>query len=173
MAGLIFWHELFTDDVEAAKGFYTDLLGAEIETADMGDFQYQMLKKDGRTARRLRRQARRRREAPSHWYPYIHVDDVDAATENAKGLGRAGRTWGRWTIDENLRFAVLGDPQRDSFGLMSWNQEPQTGLFAWDELHAADVDAAASVLRRARRLDEGAVHGGLRGFNAGETASPG
>ena len=45
----ITWHELITTDVEGATRFYTDLLGLELETADMGDFQYQMLRKDGRT----------------------------------------------------------------------------------------------------------------------------
>ena len=63
MAGMITWHELFTTDVDGRSRFYTELLGAEIETADMGDFEYQMLNKDGRTPRRLRqgRAGRRRR----------------------------------------------------------------------------------------------------------------
>lgn len=49
MAGMITWHELFTTDVERAIPFYTELLGAEIETASMGDFEYRMLNKDGRS----------------------------------------------------------------------------------------------------------------------------
>ena len=49
MNGAITWHELITSDVEAATRFYTELLGLELETADMGDFQYSMLKKGGRT----------------------------------------------------------------------------------------------------------------------------
>ena len=35
MAGMITWHELFTTDVDRAIPFYTELLGAEIETAAM------------------------------------------------------------------------------------------------------------------------------------------
>lgn len=49
MDSAITWHELITSDVEAATRFYTELLGLELETADMGDFQYPMLRKDGRT----------------------------------------------------------------------------------------------------------------------------
>ena len=49
MAGMITWHELFTTDVDRAIPFYTELLGAEIQTPSMGDFEYQMLNKDGRS----------------------------------------------------------------------------------------------------------------------------
>ena len=48
MTGAITWHELYTSDVDAVTRFYTELLGLELETADMGDFQYPMLRKDGR-----------------------------------------------------------------------------------------------------------------------------
>ena len=45
----ITWHELITTDVEGATGFYTELLGLELERADMGDFEYPMLKRGDRT----------------------------------------------------------------------------------------------------------------------------
>ncbi len=77
------------------------------------------------------------------------------------------------SVGDDLRFAVLADPQRAAFGLMSWNAEPPTGVFAWDELYAADVDEAATFYgdlvageHRSRssagvgeRADEGAVAG--------------
>ena len=46
-----------------------------------------------------------------HWYPYIQVDDVDAPTERAKGLG-AQAYMGPADVNADLRFAVFGGPQR-------------------------------------------------------------
>ncbi len=171
MDSVITWHELITSDVDTAAQFYAELLGLELETADLGDFQYPMLKKDGRTHAGFMAKPEEA-QAPSHWYPYIRVDDVDATVETAKGLG-ATLYHGPADVDENMRFAVLGDPQQGSFGLMSWNQEPPTGLFAWDELHAVDVDAAKRFY--------GAVAGwmtepfmeGYEAFNAGEATVAG
>jgi predicted enzyme related to lactoylglutathione lyase len=149
MAGVITWHELITSDVDAATRFYTELLGAELETADMGDFQYPMLKKGDRTHAGFIKQEME--GVPSHWYPYVQVDDVDAKVEQAKGLG-AQVYMGPASVADDLRFAVLADPQRAAFGLMSWSAEPPTGVFAWDELYAADVDEAV------------AFYGGLLGW---------
>jgi predicted enzyme related to lactoylglutathione lyase len=141
MAGAITWHELITSDLDAATRFYTELLGLELETADMGDFQYPMLRMDGRTHAGFIKQEME--GVPSHWYPYIQVDDVDAKVEQAKGLG-AQVYMGPASVADDLRFAVVADPQRATFGLMSWSAEPPTGVFAWDELYADDVDTAAA-----------------------------
>jgi uncharacterized protein len=141
MNGAITWHELITSDIDAATHFYTELLDLELETADMGDFQYPMLRKDGRTHAGFVKQEME--GVPSHWYPYVRVDDVDAKVEQAKELG-AQVYMGPASVGDDLRFAVLADPQRAAFGLMSWSVEPPAGVFAWDELYAADVDAAAA-----------------------------
>lgn len=168
MAGLITWHELFTDDVDAAARFYTDLLGVELETADMGDFQYKMLHKDGRSHAGFVAKPEESAQTPNHWYPYIQVDDVDAAVEQAKALG-AEVYMGPMDVGDSLRIAVLGDPQRATFGVMSWDQDPPTGLVAWDELAAADVDAAASFYGTVAGWTTSAFGEGYQLFNAGDT----
>jgi uncharacterized protein len=139
MAGLITWHELYTSDVDAATRFYTELIGADIESADMGDFQYHMLRKDGRTHAGFVQ--KEHEEVPSHWYPYVQVDDVDATVEQAKAAGSEVHM-GPASVSDTLRIGVLGDPQGATFGVMSWDEAPPTGMFAWDELYAADPDAA-------------------------------
>jgi hypothetical protein len=136
----ITWHELITTDVERATRFYTELFGLELETADTGDFQYHMLRKNGRMHAGFLHQELE--GVPSHWYPYIRVDDVDAAVEKAKAEG-ARLYYGPADGPDPLRFAALGDPQQASFGVMSWDQETPTGVLVWDELHARDVEAAA------------------------------
>lgn len=140
MNGLIVWHELYTDDVDAAAGFYTELLGLELETADLGDFQYAMLKKDGRTHAGFVRTEQA--GVPSHWYPYVQVEDVDGTLGRAKGLGAELRR-GPMDVGDGLRIAVLDDPQGATFGVMRWSEDPPQGVFAWDELDAADVEEAA------------------------------
>ena len=128
-----------------------------------------MLKKDEPHARRLRRQARRRRPRArrttgtrtSRW------TTSTPPIEKAKELG--GEAYmGPMDVNEDLRIAVLGDPQRGArSGSCRRRRRSRPRLVAWDELHATDVDAAAALLRRARRLDDGAVHGGLRGVQRG------
>src|SRR5207249_4665165 len=41
-----------------------------------------------------------------------------------------------------IRFAVLMDPQHATYGVISSPNPPAAGLFVWDELHAADTEAA-------------------------------
>ena len=80
---MIVWHELFTTDVGAAKSFYTELLGAEIETAAMENFEYPMLKKGDATHAGFVENPSGG-EIPSQWYPYLRTDDVDGAAATAQ-----------------------------------------------------------------------------------------
>jgi predicted enzyme related to lactoylglutathione lyase len=140
MSGTMIWHELYTSDVDAATRFYTELLGAEIETAQMPEMVYPMLKKDGRNHAGFFRKDHE--DVPSHWYPYIEVDDVDATVEKARSLG--SEVYHGPASVEDIRLAVLGDPEHATFGVLSSPNPPSTGLFVWDELHVADVEAAKS-----------------------------
>lgn len=162
----ITWHELYTSDVDAAATFYTELLGLDLETADMGDFQYPMLRKDGRAHAGFVK--KEHEEIPSHWYPYALGDDVDAKVEQAKSLG-AELHAGPMDVGDGLRVAVLGDPQRATFGVMRWNEEPPAGVFAWDELHATDVGAAAGFYGDLLGWTTEPFVEGYQMFNAGET----
>jgi predicted enzyme related to lactoylglutathione lyase len=166
MNGAITWHELYTSDVDAATRFYTELLGLELETADMGDFQYPMLRKDGRMHAGFVKKGHD--EVPSHWYPYVLVDDVDGRVERAKASG-AELHHGPADLGGGLRAAVLGDAQHATFGVMSWNAEPPTGVFAWDELHATDPDAAAGFYGDLLGWTTAEFVEEYRLFSAGET----
>jgi predicted enzyme related to lactoylglutathione lyase len=123
--------------------FYTELLGAEIEVAKASDVEYPMLKKDGRSHAGFFKKDHD--DVPSHWYPYIEVGDVDATVEQAKSRG--SDVYHGPISMADIRFAVLGDPQRATFGVLSSPNDAPTGLFVWDELHAADVGAAKSYYR--------------------------
>jgi uncharacterized protein len=166
MAGVIGWHELYTSDLGVAS-FYAELLDAEIQTEDMGDFQYPMLKTDDQSHAGFVLKDQDHQQVPSHWYPYVMVDDVDASVEQAQSLG-SQLLHGPAAVDV-IRFAVLMDPQHATYGVISSPNPAATGLFVWDELHAVDTGAAKQH------------YGGLFGwttseamenyefFNAGET----
>jgi predicted enzyme related to lactoylglutathione lyase len=140
MAGVIGWHELYTSDLGVAS-FYAELLGAEIETADMGELQYPMLKQGGKTHGGFVLKDSDHQQVPSHWYPYVMVDDVDASVEQAKSLGSQLLHGPADVGDTGIRFAVLMDPQHATYGVISSPNPPAEGLFVWDELHATDTAA--------------------------------
>jgi predicted enzyme related to lactoylglutathione lyase len=140
MAAVIGWHELYTSDLGVA-GFYAELLGAEIETADMGDFQYPMLQQGDRAHGGFVLKDEDHAHVPSHWYPYVLVDDVDVSVDQAKSLGSQLLHGPADVPDSGIRFAVLMDPQHATYGVISSPNPAAEGLFAWDELHAPDVSA--------------------------------
>jgi uncharacterized protein len=139
MAAVIGWHELYTSDLGVAS-FYAELLGAEIQTEDMGDFQYPMLKQGDKLHGGFVLKDQDHDQVPSHWYPYVTVDDVDASSEQAQALG-SQLLHGPASVDV-IRFAVLLDPQHATYGVISSPNPPAAGLFVWDELHATDSAAA-------------------------------
>jgi predicted enzyme related to lactoylglutathione lyase len=140
MAGVIGWHELYTSDLGVA-GFYAELLGAEVESVDMGDFQYPMLKRGDKSHAGFVLKDQDHQQVPSHWYPYVVVDEVDASVDQAKSLG-SQLLHGPADVEGGLRFAVLMDPQHATYGVISSPNPAAEGLFVWDELHATDAAAA-------------------------------
>ena len=63
-------------------------------------------------------------EGPSHWIPYIMVEDVDATCAKAESLGACIYKQPD-DIPHMGRFAVLGDPQGASFAV--WKNAEQPG----------------------------------------------
>ncbi len=72
-----------------------------------------------------------------------------------------------------LRFAVLGDPQRATFAVMhplsEGSGDQAESIFAWDELHATDADAAAGFYTGLLGWTTADFAEGYRTFNSGET----
>ena len=128
--GQFCWDELLSTDAAACEGFYPQLFpwhhsSMSMPTGpDMPDFTYHLFKrgpeenaKDGAGMIQMPPEA----EAPSHWLPYIAVDDVDAMCAKAEGLGAT--VYKEPDDIPNIgRFAVLGDPQGASFALFKGSQ---------------------------------------------------
>ena len=81
LVGKFVWHDHMSGDVEKAKSFYTDLLGWDVETVDVGDEKYPMIKNDGGMHGGF---GASQGGAPPHWLGHVRVDNVDETIEKAK-----------------------------------------------------------------------------------------
>lgn len=113
------WAELNARGVEKALPFYTELFGWTTKTSEMGEGQapYTEFQLDGQSiAGAWEMNPMVPAQVPSYWQVYFDVDDVDAAFKKALDAG----------AHEMLppqdfpggRFAIVGDPQGASFGLL-------------------------------------------------------
>ncbi len=113
------WYELMSSDPEAAKAFYTDVVGWNIIPWEGGgDMDYAMWAVGDRGiggVMQLPEEAKAM-GAPPHWLAYVAVEDVDATVAKATELG--GRTYVEPTDIPNVgRFSVVADPQGAAFAL--------------------------------------------------------
>lgn len=148
--GLIGWVDLSTTDVEAAKAFYTGLMGWETEDVPtpMGP-AYTMCRLRGRLVCGMGPQPPGQAEMgiPSTWNSYVLVSDADATCAAAAAAGGTVlmpamdvMTQGRMAMVADPTGAVIGVWQPvDHQGAEVFN-EP--GALMWNELQTRDLDAA-------------------------------
>ncbi len=86
-SGTFCWNELATRDAVAAKKFYADLLGWQIEGSQAAGMEYNEIVVAGEHIGGIYQMMPEQGDAPSHWMTYIAVDDVDAKAEQATQLG--------------------------------------------------------------------------------------
>jgi len=145
------WYELITTDVEAAKAFYTAVIGWDARDASTPGSPYFLF--TAGTAfvsglMELPERARKAGEVPC-WVGYVEVKDVDAAAERTKRLG--GTVHVPPTDIPNIcRFSVIADPQTATLGLRQSSgpgaEQPAAtggpGRVGWHELLASDWEKA-------------------------------
>jgi predicted enzyme related to lactoylglutathione lyase len=148
--GRFVWHELHTKDRAKAIAFYKQLMGWEIYDGkdDHGMGPYGHCRLGGVDFAGIMK-SMAPEHVPSHWLPYIAVDDVDKAAARAKELGGMVRRE-PMEIPTVGRFAVLADAQGATFAVFRQStaygaepERPPVGMFAWDELMSSDPAAAA------------------------------
>jgi predicted enzyme related to lactoylglutathione lyase len=110
------WHELLTNDREAALRFYSELFGwQKTDAVKMPNGVYQMYGRDGQTLGGMMNRPEGY-PAPPHWLYYIMVSDLDAALERVKkGGGRVMN--GPMEVPGGSRVAQCDDPQGAAFAL--------------------------------------------------------
>jgi uncharacterized protein len=148
--GRFVWFDLMTSDPEAAKGFYTRLIGWGTQPWEGGDMPYTMWANGEKPVGGLMELPAEAREAgaPPHWMAYVSVPDVDAAAARAGELGGTV-LHGPTDIPGAGRFAVLADPQGAVFAVYTSAGEgggpagpPAKGEFSWHELATSDAAGA-------------------------------
>lgn len=107
--GQFCWNELATKDLDAAKKFYTELLGWELKESNAVGMVYNEIVVDGRHIGGLFQMTKEFGDAPSHWMAYVAVEDVDDAARRVEELG--GKVCVPPTdIPHTGRFTVVNDP---------------------------------------------------------------
>lgn len=155
LIGKIIWHDLITDDIDAARRFYGGLFGWTFEESTGADSRDYVLARQGNVyvAGMVPIDAPGDGTRLSRWLPYISVADVDAAVERSISAGAKVAASAR---DVNLgRVAAIIDPEGAVIGLAHssvGDPDDQTtaaapGRVVWRELLANDPGAAARFYR--------------------------
>ena len=150
MAHPFFWYDVMANDTDAARRFYSDVVGWGAQDSPAPGMPYTVFTVNGQGVAGLLPIPEDARAAgvPPMWMGYIAVDDVDEA---ANRLEREGGKVHRPPTDVPgiIRFAVVADPQGAGFiiakGLME-NAPPElppgtSGTVGWHELYATDGES--------------------------------
>lgn len=113
------WNELATTDVAAAKAFYREALGWEMEDMKTSCGEYTMVKMDGREVAGIMVLPEDAKGMPPTWGSYVTVDDVDARVKRIESLG-GKLCMGPQDIPDIGRFAIITDPQGAMLALITY-----------------------------------------------------
>jgi predicted enzyme related to lactoylglutathione lyase len=149
--GTFSWVDLQTSDPEAAKAFYSDLLGWTYDEIPMGDAAtYSMAQLQGRSVAAIG--GLQDESIPPHWNCYVTVADVDASAARAAELG-ATLLAEPFDVFDAGRMAVLQDPQGAVLSIWQAKENIGAGLvnvpgaLAWNDLISPDVAGSAAFYR--------------------------
>ena len=115
------WNELITTNPAGSKEFYSKLFGWQatpfvVPGAPAGGPPYTLFKTDASDMGAGGMMEAPAPGIPTHWLPYVVVQDADASLAKAVGLGAKSLT-GVMDIGEVGRVAVIQDPQGAVIGL--------------------------------------------------------
>lgn len=116
--GSLSWNELSTNDVDAARDFYTGLLGWTVETMDMGEGrEYTLFSVGDQQVAGMMAIGPDMGPMPPSWGVYFEVESPDAAAAKVAELG--GNVFVPPMDFPGGRFALVTDPQGAAFGVVS------------------------------------------------------
>ena len=115
--GALSWNELSTNDVGAARDFYTGLFGWTAEASDMGGGkEYTIFSAGDDQVAGMMEITPDMGPMPPSWGIYIDVEDPDETAARVKDLG--GNVFVPPTDFPGGRFALVTDPQGAAFGVV-------------------------------------------------------
>lgn len=117
--GTIWWSELMTRDVDAARRYYADVCGWRWEVMPMPEGDYHIAEAHGRPVAGLMdiTHLPDHEEVAPHWFTYIAVDDIEAALDAARAAGGTVQR-APYTVPEVGTIALVKDAGGASVGLM-------------------------------------------------------
>ena len=116
--GAFCWNDLASTDAEAAKMFYTELFGWKLKESQDAGVDYSEIMVGGREMGGIYQMTAEQGNMPSHWMPYVAVDDVDASARRVEELG--GKVCVPPTdIPNTGRFCVINDPTGATLSLIT------------------------------------------------------
>ena len=147
--GSFSWVDLTTSDLEAAKTFYTGLLGWEYKTEETPMGPYVMAYKDDKAVAGLGNQPDEQKEMgiPSFWNSYVSVESADESASKAAELGGTV-LMGPMDAVEAGRMAFIAAPGGETFGVWEAKNHIGAGLtnepgtLTWNELATRDINTA-------------------------------
>jgi uncharacterized protein len=122
------WVDLGVPDVEAARHFYSSLLGWTYEGGDPEYGGYLIAQSGGHKASGLGPQMSQ--DDPTRWTTYFATDDADATAARVTGAG-GSVVMPPMDVGPMGRMAIAADPQGNPFGL--WQAGLTTGVEVYDE----------------------------------------
>jgi predicted enzyme related to lactoylglutathione lyase len=111
--GTLCWNELMTSDAEAARKFYASLFDWKLKVSP----EYTEVHVGEKGVGGIMQISPEMHGMPSHWQPYIMVDDCDATVRKAQSLGTK-ELFGPFDAPNVGRLAILKDPQGATFAVI-------------------------------------------------------
>ena len=149
--GRFVWYELTTMDMEAAKAFYTKVVGWGTQDASTPGAAYTLFTVGNVAVGGLTSlpQDAQRAGAKPIWIGYVGVDDVDAVADRIVRSGGSVHV-PPMDIPNISRLSVVADPQMAALALLKWHnpgpEQPAAldgpGGVCWHELFAGDWEKA-------------------------------
>lgn len=144
--GIFCWVDLTAHDMDAAKAWYADLFGWDVEDQDtQGGPPYAMFTMRGRVVAGIGQMSDEMKGAgvPPLWNSYVNVDDADAIAKKVPELGGQIMVPAMDVMDAG-RLAYFMDPEGASFAV--WQAKAhhgsqvvdEPGAFCWNELATRD-----------------------------------
>ncbi len=152
LLGKVMWHDLVTEDINAAQEFYAGLFGWTFENSSGARGENYVLARNNNVyvAGMVAIDAAKNGDNYSRWLPYISVADVDAAVSSSVSAGASIAGEAR---NVNIgRVAAIVDPEGAVIGLARSNigdpddltTAAEPGRPVWTELLANDPKTAAA-----------------------------